>query len=243
MNPGSSPAQFHAGNAASDGADRRGWLVGHFLPEGELRKSHDVEVKWGVHRGARSVPSDSRPSTALPSSCSCKAAFGWTSTLGLSSWSAQVTTSCGDPASGTPGVPKKTPSSSRFAGPRGRSGAPGSLPPTIAQRVLGDKPARASTLHAPRTMAYFVAPGGRHAPPSAAEPAAKALVPRAVRSFSTPSRRYPQSRLGTRSQARPLLRPTPSSTQPGCPLPLSVACRPQVPTRYPDQAAQYRGGA
>ena len=51
MNTGSLPPRFHAGNAATDGADRRGWLVGHFLPEGDLRKSDDVEVKWGVHRG------------------------------------------------------------------------------------------------------------------------------------------------------------------------------------------------
>jgi hypothetical protein len=40
----------YVGNAAQDGAKTRGWLVGHFLgPEGGIRTSSDVEVKWGVH--------------------------------------------------------------------------------------------------------------------------------------------------------------------------------------------------
>ena len=51
MGTGSSPPRFHTGNAATDGADRRGWLLGYFLPEGDLRQSNDVEVKWRVHRG------------------------------------------------------------------------------------------------------------------------------------------------------------------------------------------------
>jgi hypothetical protein len=40
---------WHFGNAASDGADRRGWFVGHFLESDDVRTSKDVEIKWGVH--------------------------------------------------------------------------------------------------------------------------------------------------------------------------------------------------
>jgi hypothetical protein len=40
----------YVGNAVRDGADRRGWLVGHFLGrEGGIRTSADVEIKWGIH--------------------------------------------------------------------------------------------------------------------------------------------------------------------------------------------------
>jgi hypothetical protein len=38
------------GNAASDAAGFRGWLIGHFVPETlGLRSTDAVEVKWGVH--------------------------------------------------------------------------------------------------------------------------------------------------------------------------------------------------
>jgi mannose-6-phosphate isomerase-like protein (cupin superfamily) len=36
------------GNAARDTAGTRGWLVGHFIPDG-IRSSGDVEIRWGVH--------------------------------------------------------------------------------------------------------------------------------------------------------------------------------------------------
>ncbi len=40
----------YVGNAVRDGAETRGWLVGHFLgPEAGIRTSPDVEIKWGVH--------------------------------------------------------------------------------------------------------------------------------------------------------------------------------------------------
>jgi mannose-6-phosphate isomerase-like protein (cupin superfamily) len=32
-----------------DAAMDRGWLLGHFKPEGDARHSEDVEIKWGVH--------------------------------------------------------------------------------------------------------------------------------------------------------------------------------------------------
>lgn len=45
---------WRVGNAAVDSKDHRGWLVGHFLGEGDLRRTEDVEIKWGVHpRGER----------------------------------------------------------------------------------------------------------------------------------------------------------------------------------------------
>ncbi len=42
---------IHFGNAARDGASRRGWLVGHFLDErAGPRSTPDVAIKWGIHR-------------------------------------------------------------------------------------------------------------------------------------------------------------------------------------------------
>ncbi|MER7894047.1 signal peptidase I [Micromonospora sp. NPDC094482] len=39
----------YVGNAGVDGAADAGWLLGHFVPPGDVRHSTDVEVKWGVH--------------------------------------------------------------------------------------------------------------------------------------------------------------------------------------------------
>lgn len=40
------------GNAADDGAARRGWVLGHFLPDdARPLQSNDVEVKWSVYQG------------------------------------------------------------------------------------------------------------------------------------------------------------------------------------------------
>jgi hypothetical protein len=45
------PANWYQGNALRDGADARGWFVGHFLPPSAgLRRTEDVEVKWFRHR-------------------------------------------------------------------------------------------------------------------------------------------------------------------------------------------------
>lgn len=41
---------WHVGNAAIDAKDHRGWLVGHFMDD-DVRRSQDVEIKWGVHAG------------------------------------------------------------------------------------------------------------------------------------------------------------------------------------------------
>lgn len=40
---------WHFGNASDDGPSHRGWFVGHFIEDDALRRSEDVEIKWGVH--------------------------------------------------------------------------------------------------------------------------------------------------------------------------------------------------
>lgn len=39
----------HFGNASDDGADHRGWMIGHFVDSADVRRSDEVEIKWGVH--------------------------------------------------------------------------------------------------------------------------------------------------------------------------------------------------
>ncbi len=39
----------YVGRAGEDGARNQGWLLGHFMPAGQLLHSETVEVKWGVH--------------------------------------------------------------------------------------------------------------------------------------------------------------------------------------------------
>ncbi|MFE9251575.1 signal peptidase I [Streptomyces sp. NPDC007088] len=41
--------QVYVGKAGKDAALDRGWLLGHFKPEGDPRHSEAVEIKWGVH--------------------------------------------------------------------------------------------------------------------------------------------------------------------------------------------------
>ena len=40
---------IYVGNANIDAPEERGWLLGHFMPEGDARHSTDLEIKWGVH--------------------------------------------------------------------------------------------------------------------------------------------------------------------------------------------------
>ena len=42
-------SNWHFGNATEESGQRRGWFVGHFMPDGDARRSGDVEVKWGTH--------------------------------------------------------------------------------------------------------------------------------------------------------------------------------------------------
>lgn len=42
-------ATIYTGSAAEDALDNRGWLLGHFMPDTDLRHSTEVEVKWGAH--------------------------------------------------------------------------------------------------------------------------------------------------------------------------------------------------
>ncbi len=39
---------FYFGNAAVDAKEHRGWIIGHFMEDGDVRQA-GVEVKWGVH--------------------------------------------------------------------------------------------------------------------------------------------------------------------------------------------------
>ncbi len=39
----------YVGSAAADAAANRGWLLGHFMPAGDVRRRSEVEIKWGVH--------------------------------------------------------------------------------------------------------------------------------------------------------------------------------------------------
>jgi mannose-6-phosphate isomerase-like protein (cupin superfamily) len=41
--------RIYVGSAAVDGPLNGGWLLGHFMPTGDIRRSDDVEIKWGVH--------------------------------------------------------------------------------------------------------------------------------------------------------------------------------------------------
>jgi hypothetical protein len=40
---------YYAGHADEDATEHRGWLLGHFMPPGDPRRTGDVEIKWGVH--------------------------------------------------------------------------------------------------------------------------------------------------------------------------------------------------
>jgi len=40
---------WHFGNVAEDSDEHRGWFIGHFMPDGSIHQSQDVEVKWGRH--------------------------------------------------------------------------------------------------------------------------------------------------------------------------------------------------
>lgn len=48
------PDGVEYGNGRLDGRQQKGWFVGHFMPEGTLRQSEDIEVKMSVnHAGKR----------------------------------------------------------------------------------------------------------------------------------------------------------------------------------------------
>ncbi len=48
---------WYSGNAADDGAEHRGWILGHFLdPSAGERSTDTLEVKWGVHEAGEERP-------------------------------------------------------------------------------------------------------------------------------------------------------------------------------------------
>ncbi|MQA12463.1 MAG: signal peptidase I [Pseudonocardiaceae bacterium] len=50
-------ANWYHGNAAEDGQETRGWLLGHFIkPSDHVRSTQDVEVKWATHPAGEKRP-------------------------------------------------------------------------------------------------------------------------------------------------------------------------------------------
>ncbi len=50
-------SNWHRGNAAEDGRETRGWLLGHFIDPAEgIRSTKDVELKWGIHPAGEKRP-------------------------------------------------------------------------------------------------------------------------------------------------------------------------------------------
>jgi hypothetical protein len=48
---------IHEGYAPDDAPEHRGWVLGHFMPPDDPRRTEDVEIKWGQHaRGERHQP-------------------------------------------------------------------------------------------------------------------------------------------------------------------------------------------
>jgi len=49
---------WYQGNAAADGDQYRGWLLGHFIdPDAHgIRHTGDLEVKWGLHPAGQTRP-------------------------------------------------------------------------------------------------------------------------------------------------------------------------------------------
>jgi hypothetical protein len=41
--------EIYAGSAPEDAQAYGGWVLGHFMPPGDIRHSADVEIKWAVH--------------------------------------------------------------------------------------------------------------------------------------------------------------------------------------------------
>jgi hypothetical protein len=40
---------IYTGYADEDAPEHRGWVLGHFMPLGDVRQTGDVEIKWAVH--------------------------------------------------------------------------------------------------------------------------------------------------------------------------------------------------
>jgi hypothetical protein len=59
---------IYTGNAQIDGKERRGWILGHFMPADDIRRSEDVEIRWAIHqRGERRAEwvNEERRTTAI----------------------------------------------------------------------------------------------------------------------------------------------------------------------------------
>lgn len=110
---------WYVGNANDDAGTNRGWLLGHFMSD-EVRNTDAVEVKWGIH------PAGQRRDgwTATEQRTTLLLLISGRFRLDLPTGSVTLErqgVSCGERASTTPGKPRTTRPSSRFAGHHGRS--------------------------------------------------------------------------------------------------------------------------
>ncbi len=65
---------WYSGNAADDGANTRGWILGHFLdPSARVRSTKTSKSNGASTQPVTSEPSGSPATSAPPSSCSFKA--------------------------------------------------------------------------------------------------------------------------------------------------------------------------
>ena len=101
--------KWHVGNANTDGESTRGWLLGHFIGEGDdPRASRAVEVKWGVHpadEGRDGWATDEQRTTLL---ILVRAASVWTCRSGRPRWRRRATTPSGVQGLTIPGRPRRT---------------------------------------------------------------------------------------------------------------------------------------
>ncbi len=42
-------SEIYSGNATVDGGQRRGWIVGPFMPDGLVQHQNNIEIKYGNH--------------------------------------------------------------------------------------------------------------------------------------------------------------------------------------------------
>ena len=100
---------WYQGNAADDGDQYRGWLLGHFIdPDAHgIRHTTDLEVKWGVHPAGQTRPggwTTGETRTSLLMLITGK----WRQEMTVGTFTLKDPTiiSSGAPASSTPGLPK-----------------------------------------------------------------------------------------------------------------------------------------
>jgi hypothetical protein len=110
---------WYQGNAAADGDQYRGWLLGHFIdPAHGIRHTGDLEVKWGIHPAGQTRPGG-RTTGETRTSLLMLISGRWRQEMTIGTF---ILENPGDyivwgaPASNTPGKPKPTAPCSPSAG-------------------------------------------------------------------------------------------------------------------------------